>query len=335
MHGGLAGIFRVYGQPLAQLFDRYPSDVLYSPVAQGENVARGMGLFAFREKSRGYWTEGQVTYDDWGCGWLYLTSDYMGQAVEYPLANWAALDSYRPPDPMKGVEGVQQMEEAVRKDGHRHFAYVDGGEVWQRMFFLRGYEDLLVDLLEDRPEVYALRDIVVEWELRRIERWLETKVVDAILIRDDWGSQTQLMVRPAIWRKVFKPAYKRIVDAIHSGGAFAGLHTDGYTWEIMPDLVEIGWDEVNPQVHLMDAEELGRRYGGKICFRPTLDHQHVLPYGTPEEVRAHAERMFNALGHFKGGFVASASVHLDMPMANVEAMLDSLSGLSYADQGVR
>ncbi|MDP2952458.1 MAG: hypothetical protein Q8O76_03980, partial [Chloroflexota bacterium] len=144
IHGGLAGIFRVYGRPLAELLDRYPSDVLHAPVAQGETVARGLGLFAFRENSRGHWTEGKVTYDDWGCGWLYLTADYMGQVVEHPLADWAALDGYRPPDPMTGVEGVRLMEEAVRKDGHRHFVYIDGGELWQRMFFLRGYENLLV-----------------------------------------------------------------------------------------------------------------------------------------------------------------------------------------------
>ena len=330
MHGGLAGIFRVYGEALVQLLDRYPSDVLFSPVAQGSDIPMGLGLFAFRGNSRGPWREREITYDDWGCGWLYLTTDYMGQPVEHPLADWAALETYQPPDPMTGDEGVREMEEAVRRDGHRHFVYVDGGELWQRMFFLRGYENLLVDLLEDRPEVYTLRDMVVEWNLQRIHRWLETKVVDAILIRDDWGTQTALMVRPAIWRKVFKPAYQRIVDAIHDGGAFAGLHTDGNTREIIPDLVEIGWDEVNPQVHLMNLEELGRLYAGRICFRPNLDHQRILTYGTPEEVRTHVGQVFNALARPNGGFVGSGQIHLDMPQANIETMLDALSSLTYA-----
>lgn len=329
MHGGLAGIFEVYGSAMVELLDRYPSDVLFSPVAQGSDAPRGIGMFAFLDKSRGHWQDREITYDDWGCGWLYLTTDYMGQPVEHPLADWAALETYKPPDPMVGEEGVGRMEQAVQEDGHRHFVYVDGGEVWQRMFFLRGYENLLVDLLEDRPEVYVLRDMVVEWNLKRIYRWLETGVVDAVLIRDDWGTQNALMVRPSIWRRVFKPAYQRIVDAIHGGQAFAGLHTDGYTLEIMPDLVEIGWDEVNPQAHLMDLGELGRCYGGKICFRPTLDHQRILPRGTPDEVKAHVEEVFSALGRSNGGFVGPASVHLDMPLVNVEAMFQAIAALRF------
>ena len=270
-----------------------------------------------------------MTYDDWGCGWLWNTPDYMGQAVAHPLSDWAALEGFRPPDPMTGEEGVRSMEEAVRQDGHRRFVFADGGELFQRMFFLRGFEDLLVDLLEDRPEVYALRDMVLTFDLKRIERWLETGLVDGIIFRDDWGSQSALMVRPDIWRKAFKPAYKRIVEAIHSGGACASFHSDGAIGEIVPDLVEIGWDELNPQAHLMDVEDLGRRFGGRVCFRADIDRQRTLPMGTPEEVRALVERFFNAFGRFDGGYVGWGEMSSDVPIANGEAMLKAMFGLRY------
>ena len=321
MHHSVRGAFRVHGQALEDLYAKYPGDVLLSPISNGP--------FAFHDHPRGWGTLGDVTYDDWGCGWLWSTSDYMGQAVEHALSDWAIFGDFRAPDPLTGEEGVAHMEEVVRADGHQHFVFADAGELFQRMFFLRGMENLLVDLLEDRPEVYALRDMIVEFHLKRIERWLETGLVDGFLHRDDWGTQTALMVRPAIWRKVFKPAYKRIAEAIHSGGAYASFHTDGFTQEIIPDLIEIGWDELNPQVHLMDIEGLGRLHGGKVCVRADIDRQWTLPHGSPQDVRTLIERLFNAFGGFNGGYVGWGEMSSDVPMANAEAMLGTIFGLRY------
>ena len=168
MHRTLPGAFRVHGRALEQLYTKYPSDVLLSPISRTP--------FGFHDKGRGDPRAKGVTYDDWGCGWYYTTSDYSGQTVYHPLADWAALDGYRPPEPMVGEEGVRHMEKVVRQDGHRHFVSASAGELFQRMWHLRGYENVLVDLQEDRPEIYALRDMLVEWNLKRIERWLETKL---------------------------------------------------------------------------------------------------------------------------------------------------------------
>ena len=315
MHHAVAGAFRMHGKALETLYARYPSDV--------------QGLFNFQDCPRGRWAGGEVTYDDWGCGWRWNTSDHMGQTVECPLSDWAALADYRPPDPMTGEEGVRRMEEAVREDDHRYFVFVDGGELFQRMFFLRGFENLLMDLAEDRPEVYTLRDMVAAFYLKRLERWQETGLVDGVIFRDDWGGQFSLMVSPAIWRKVFKPVYKRLADAIHDGGAYASFHSDGVIRDIIPDLVEIGWDELNPQVSVMDIEELGRSFGGKVCIRADIDRQETLPSGTPEEVRALVERLFNAFGRFNGGYVGWGEMNADVPLANGEAMLDTCFGLRY------
>jgi len=321
MHHSIGGAFRVHGRALEELYAKYPGDVLLSP--------RTRGPFGFHDAPRGRWQNGEITYDDWGCGWRWNTPDHMGQVVHCPLRDWKTLDDFCPPDPMTGEAGVRHMEEVVRQEGHRHFVFVDGGEVFQRMFFLRGLENLLIDLLEDRPEVYALRDMVVEFDLKRIARWLETGLVDGIICRDDWGTQSALMVRPGIWRRVFKPVYARLAEAIHAGGACASFHSDGVISEILPDLVEIGWDELNPQVHLLDIEELGRRYGGKVCFRADIDRQWTLPKGEPEDVRALVERLFDAFGRCRGGYVGWGEMGSDVPLANGEAMLETLFSLRY------
>ena len=330
VHAHLPGAVNVHGRRLAELYARYPSDVLSSPLVIGETGRSGQGgNFAFHDHPRGLGTLGETTYDEWGCGWYWNTADNMGQAVVHPLEDWAAFDAYRSPDPMVGIEGIAFVEEMVRRDDHQHFVFVDAGELVQRIWFLRGYENALIDTVEEPPELGALIDLLVDWNLERIYRWHETGAIDGFLHRDDWGTQTALAIDPAAWRKLFKPAYRRIVDAIHEGGAYAAFHTDGYVLDIIPDLIEIGWDEINPQVHLMDIEELGRRYGGKICFRADIDRQHTLPYGSPEDVRRLVTRCFDAFGRFNGGYVGTGQAHADVPLENIEAVLETVYGFTY------
>lgn len=221
------------------------------------------------------------------------------------------------------------MVAEVDADGHRRFVFADGGEVFQRMIFLRGMEALLIDMQEDREEVHLLRDRIVGVCLHRIERLLDTGRADGIILRDDWGTQTALMVRPDLWRRLFRPAYARLVDAIHAGGAYASFHSDGMIAEILPDLIGIGCDEVNPQAHVMDIEALGALCAGRICVRADVDRQFVLPQGTPDDVRRLIRRLFAAFGTREGGYVGWGEMSSDVPLANGEAMLETLFELRY------
>jgi uroporphyrinogen decarboxylase len=302
---------------LSALYEQYPSDVL--------------ATFTFDDNPRGSWRDGSVTSDDWGCGWLWRTSDHMGQVVERPLASWPALEDYEPPDPGTGAAGLTAMREAVRNDGHRHFVFADGGELFQRMYFLRGMENLLIDIAEDREELYRLRDLILQFCLVRIEMLLDTDVVDGIIFRDDWGTQNALLVSPESWRRVFRPAYERLVAAIHAGGAYASFHSDGVIEAIIPDMIEMGWDEINPQAHVMGIEELGRRHTGQVCFRADIDRQWTLPRGTPQDVVALIRRLFDAFGRAGGGYVGWGELAADVPLENGKAMLEALYGLRYAE----
>ena len=257
----------------------------------------------------------------------------MGQAVHHPLADWSALTSFRPPDPMIGQEGVDLMETEVDADKHRHFVIADGGEVFQRMIFLRGMEPLMLDLYEEREELLILRDQIVEVCLRRIERWGATNKVDAIMLRDDWGTQQALMIAPELWRRIFLPAYQTLVDAIHATGAYVSFHSDGVIHQILPDLVDIGCDEINPQTNVMDIEALGERFSGKVCVRADIDRQYALPHGTPEEVSQLVRRLHVAFGTQSGGYVGWGEMSSDVPLANGRAVLETCCALTYDSAG--
>ncbi|MBI2941116.1 MAG: hypothetical protein HYY04_11830 [Chloroflexi bacterium] len=315
MHRTLPGAFHHYGQALADLYRRYPSDVM--GVGFGETVDEEQGIYLGKT-------------DEWGCVWDSLTDDYLGRVIDPPLANWESLDSYRFPDPLYGLGKLEQGLEKVRADDHQHFVTAGFGHLWHRINYLRGFENSLLDVMDDREELYYLRDRITDLLVKRIEKLAEHRdLIDAVVLNDDWGNQDRLQVRPEYWRKIFKPAYRRQVEAAHAGGQLASMHTDGQTRDIIPDLIEIGLDEINPQIYCMDVEELGREFEGKVCFRADLDRQYTLPFGTPAEVEAHVLRAFEAFGRHDGGYIGYGQIGTDVPMRNGEAMLATICGLRY------
>jgi len=314
MHWTLPGAYRVYGARLEALYKQYPSDVLLSPIYH-----KPFGLTGIADRSTP--DPGTITRDHWDVLWKHLSSDYEGLPIEYPLADYAALDDYSFPDPLLGREGADYMVELVRQDHHRHYVISYVGNLWQQLHKLRGFENCLLDLMDGREEFLYLIDRMTDYLLTRIAFWSEFDEVDGLHIGDDWGTQTQLMIRPELWRKIFKPVYRKLVEAVHAGGKHAHLHSDGNVQDIVPDLVEIGFDTLNLQVWCMNAEKLGHDFAGKICFRGELDRQYVLPKGTPEDVRDHVRHAREIFATPQGGYIYYGQVGPDVPLANIEAML--------------
>ncbi|UCE05618.1 MAG: methyltransferase, partial [bacterium] len=101
---------------------------------------------------------------------------------------------------------------------------------------------------------------------------------------DDWGAQNSLLISPDQWRKIFKPLYKDYIDIAHQYGKYAFMHSDGYIMDILPDLIELGLDAINSQIFCMGVEELGKKFSGKITFWGEIDRQHLLPYGSLNDI---------------------------------------------------
>jgi len=151
--------------------------------------------------------------------------------------------------------------------------------------------------------LYLFRDIVHDFFMEELKRWVETDV-DGISFMDDWGSQSDLLISPEMWRDLFKPLYKDYCDLIHSKNKYAFFHSDGCIKRIYPELIEAGVDAVNSQLFCMDIEGIGKKYKGKITFWGEIDRQHILPFGTKEEVAGAVKRVKNALWMPEGGIIA-------------------------------
>ena len=131
--------------------------------------------------------------------------------------------------------------------------------------------------------------------------WTKTDV-DALMFMDDWGSQQSLLIDPALWRDVFKPLYRDYIQIAHGAGKKIFMHSDGYTLDIYPDMVELGLDAFNSQLFCMGVEKLAP-FAGKITFWGEIDRQHLLPEGSLDDIRRAVDGVHKSLW-INGGCIA-------------------------------
>jgi len=189
----------------------------------------------------------------------------------------------------------------------------------------------MMDLAATPERACWLLDRVLEKRIAYLRRALELRPgSDAVFFGDCWGEQNGLMISPGQWRNVFKPAYKRLFDIVHDAAKKVYFQTDGCTFDIIEDLLEIGVDILRVSVGMMDIPALGRMIGGRACLFADPCRQHVLPRGTPAEVRAHIRAIIDAFSTPSGGLIGGLSIEEDVPLANVRAAMDT-----YLEYGQR
>ena len=314
----LPGINMFRRDEMDALLARYPSDFTAPDVTQGTgpDIKYGTGY-----RTRGTPSVVGSYVDEWGCPFTVAQDGVVGEVKDPPLADWSALDRLRPPDELLELADFSNVDAGCAATDK----YVKAGTTvrpFERMQFLRGSENLYLDLGWGAAEVYRLRDLVHEFFLREIELWTKTDV-DAISFMDDWGAQQRLLISPKMWREIFKPLYVEYCDLIHSAGKAVFFHSDGHIRSIIPDLIEIGVDALNSQLFCMDIEEIGREFKGKITFWGEIDRQWVLPFGTPEDVQDAVRRVRVALDDGRGGVIAQCEWGNDVSAENVQAVFEA------------
>lgn len=271
----------MFGYP--DLLRDYPSDVT------GVAYYYGKGKFQGSIGAKGNWI------DEWGCVWTAAEDGVKGEVKEYLLDDWSKLGSFSPPwDVLREADLSMVDAQCKAEDRFTVVFWSVSPSPFQRMQFLRGTENLFIDLAEQNDEVFRLRDMVHEYFVEQEKMWCKT-VIDAIHIEDDWGAQHALLISPALWRSFYKPLYKEYCEIAHAAGKFVIMHSDGYILDILEDLIEIGVDAINSQLFCMDIEELERRFGGRICFWGEIDRQYTLPFGTEADIRADVDRAASIL----------------------------------------
>jgi uroporphyrinogen decarboxylase len=288
------------------LLDQYPGDFAGAPY---QNPYLQIGTY----------TPGTYT-DVWGCEWLNLVPGIIGEVKKPVFADYAAMQGYAWPDATLD-EGWQDTAAAIAAQRDKFvLGYV--GNIFERMQFLRGTENLYMDLAEGSDEVYALRDRLWAFYRGVAERWLQYDI-DALNFSDDWGSQRALLIRPETWREFYKPVYADLFGMARAAGKHVFFHSDGYILDIYPDLIEMGVSAVNSQVWCMGLDNL-TQYAGRITFWGEIDRQRIMPSPNPDDVRRAAQQMIAAF-YRHGGLIGQAEADHLTSLANIEALLTGWS----------
>ncbi|MFQ6039215.1 MAG: uroporphyrinogen decarboxylase family protein [Candidatus Poribacteria bacterium] len=207
-----------------------------------------------------------------------------------------------------------------------------GGNLLEWGQFLRRFDNFLLDIVGDPKRVESLLDKLVEIHLANLEKFLPAvgDYIQIIQMGDDLGTQQAAQISPKTYREIFKPRHKIIYDYIkkHSNARLF-LHTCGSVVELLPDLIDIGVEILNPvqtSAAGMQPERLKREFGRDITFwGGGCDTQQVLPYGTPQEIDGHVKERIEIFAP-DGGFVFSQvhNIVSNVPPENVVAMYEAV-----------
>ena len=257
---------------------------------------------------------GQKDVTEWGFSWDKAADDEsaMGVPREYLLKNWANFDNYvrhQMPDPFDKSRFKSLKAFDV---GDRYLMgslYLTGFTV---MTFLRGFENLLMDMYEDPEKVEKVADIVFGFE-NDVIRQMPQHGFHAVALYDDWGMQKSMMISPTMWRAFFAKHYARQFKLAHDLGMDVFFHTCGYVTPILDDLIDAGVDILNlGQADINGIDHLKKIYRGKVCFCQSINYQTTGISGTKEEIYAEAREIIDTFSDARGGLIAMLFDYEDM-----------------------
>jgi uroporphyrinogen decarboxylase len=271
--------------------------------------------------------------NEWGVGHvrgsLHHFEDYVHPMAEF--TSLAELEKYPWPDVTAAYRrsSVPDAIEALHKRGYavRGCPPMANGSIFENAWLLRGLERLLVDLVQNQEFAAALLDRITGFQVQN-SRYLANCEVDILLTGDDVGTQRGMMMGPDMWRKWLKPRLAKIIAAAKEQKPHMHVfyHSDGDVRAIVPDLIDIGVDVLNPvQPECMDPAEMKRRYGKKLSFWGTVGTQTTMPFSTPDDVRRVVHERIATVG--LGGGLLLAPTHLlepDVPWLNVIAFFEAI-----------
>jgi uroporphyrinogen decarboxylase len=221
----------------------------------------------------------------------------------------------------------------LREQSDRALMIVCGCNLFEWGTFLRRIDNFLCDLLLDPEGVERLLDALMDRHLRTLEKVCESvgDLCDVLRFGDDLGMDTGPMMKPEIYRKLFKPRHAMLNDYVHKHSSMKTLiHSCGSIYSLLPDIIEAGYDVINPvQINSrdMDPVRLKREFGKDITFwGGGADTRSVLNQKSPEEVKDHVRSLIETFAP-GGGFVFNTvhNIMPDVPPENIDAMFEAVN----------
>lgn len=254
--------------------------------------------------------------------------------VEHPLAGKSIeeLKDYEWPDPARTMDlsGVRERAKNL-KEGNQYLLVgdmIDTG-IFEPCWYLRGFENFLVDLLTDQDFVTTLLEGMYNYQLKRYSLFLQEagEFLDVVFVGDDLATAESVIMSPKTYRDIIKPYHKEYFKNLKKLAPHARLlyHSCGSIFSFIPDLIEVGVDILNPvqvSAQNMDTKVLKEKFGGELSFWGAIDTTRVLPRGTKKEVKEEVRKRIDDLG--PEGYILTSvhDIQPDVPPENVITMFE-------------
>ena len=279
--------------------------------------------------------------DEWGIEWWKPQENgFYFDMRRHPLAEVDTIEGlakFKFPDPLDPGRYEGMAKRADELTNHLQVAYVLGRNapgIFEIALWMRGFENFYCDMVTNQAFAEALLDIIMEIKMKYWARALELVGPNVMMVSeaDDLASQDRCLVSPDLYRKLIKPRHTKLFAFIKKQAQVPVkifYHSCGAIAEVVPDLIESGIDILNPvQVSAkgMDTKALKRNFGKDVTFYGGgVDTQHVLPHGSPQQVRDEVKRRIDDLAP-GGGFVFNTvhNIQADVPPQNILAMWEAL-----------
>ncbi len=271
-----------FKEELASIRADFPEDIVISPAFLKTPALEAGDPFAIGEYT-----------DPWGCKFTNAVEGIIGEVREPLINDWD-----------EDYKKVRFPEEWLTVDTDKVNQYCDSEDrfvisgvcarPFERLQFLRGTENLYMDLLDPPDGLVAFLGDLREFYQKLLMIWGKKTEVDALFFIDDWGSQENLLLSPSLWDELFRPFYDDFIQLAHSENKKAMMHSDGQIIGLYPRLIDMGLDAINSQLFCMDFEKL-KAYAGRITFWGEIDRQHLLVRGTQEEVQEAVQQVYENL----------------------------------------
>ena len=262
--------------------------------------------------------------DPWGITWVSFPDlPTIGVPERHPAERIEDVEKLRAPDPKLYADKARAALRDLTPEQRTKYRFIATAfGIWERIQQFRGTENIFMDLIEHPDAVHHMLELSADFWVAYVEELASEKgELDALYMFDDWGTQQDVMISPAMWRQFFAKPYRRITDAVHANGMDYWLHSCGRVTNLMGDFIEAGMDLISPyQSGTCGYEEVADKYAGKVAFMTTVDSQSTLTHGTPAQVLAECRRL-EKWGTPHGGLIVGGYSY-DTPEENERVVFD-------------
>lgn len=270
-----------------------------------------------------------VEIDEWGIGHESTPTSMHMTKMLHPLENAGSTEEIKAyPIPVYSDKNNGWLRDKVIELQNRGLAVVGDMPctIWETAWYLRGMENLMMDMLDDEEMAEAMFDMVEKMSTDRALLYARAGV-DILFLGDDIGMQRSIMMSEELYTKWIYPRLKRIITKVKEihPDVLVFYHSCGFVEPFIKYLIDAGVDVLNPiQSECMEFEKIYKLYGDRISFHGTIGTQTVMPFGTPEEVKANVKKNLDIAGRKGGLFVAPT--HLlepEVPWENILALIEA------------